>query len=640
MSYFINKTDGTLLTTVPDGQIDNLSTDITLIGKNYSGFGESLNENFVKLLENFANNVRPERPVRGQIWFDTAELRLKVYSGTGFIPVGSATISNIQPSDLSTGDLWYNDSTKQLFFYNGTQLVLLAPIYTQSQSLSGFKVETVIDTNNYSRPITLLYNNGILLGIFSNHTEFTPKLSISGYTGSIKTGFNASTVSNFKFHVTVTNAEKLNNLSSSVFARKDEQNNFTQPIYISNNTGIGFGLATEGGLTVQAGNVKIYNSAANKNMLFGVQKGLSNETAINIVSETREVKIYDTFTDSITTVGGNLVINGNLTVQGTTTTVNTSVMTIEDKNIVLANLGDSSSNNDDYADGGGIILKGNSDHEFVWDKIGTKWYSSEHIDLALGKAYKIDGVTVLTKTALGASITSLPGVTSFGTQTQVNVGAVIAPATTPSQHLRIESVQNSSGSYVSVIKSVDAAYPDLRLAPTTGGRVLVGYPDETVPTYSKVLGLQTTNDNNPIQTAESTGLGTTTLSVLEQSEAVNKKYVTKFVRTRSLVFSMDISDFITDGDIALLLASLAPVNEYENGTVARILCTRLTNLSNTATTSLASPGTAEFVTPTGTAFAITSQAINSPITVPAQTITVFRVVKTFQIVSGTWQFIA
>ena len=79
MAYNINKTDGTILTTVPDGQVDSFSSDLTLIGKNFSGFGESLNENLVRLLENFANSTSPSRPIRGQMWFDTTENKLKVY---------------------------------------------------------------------------------------------------------------------------------------------------------------------------------------------------------------------------------------------------------------------------------------------------------------------------------------------------------------------------------------------------------------------------------------------------------------------------------------------------------------------------------------------------------------------------------
>ena len=70
MAYTVNKTSGALLATVSDGTIDN-STDLTFIGKNYSGYGELLNENFVKLLENFANTSAPSSPIAGQIWWDT-----------------------------------------------------------------------------------------------------------------------------------------------------------------------------------------------------------------------------------------------------------------------------------------------------------------------------------------------------------------------------------------------------------------------------------------------------------------------------------------------------------------------------------------------------------------------------------------
>jgi hypothetical protein len=143
MAYSINKTDGTILATVPDGQIDQLSSDITLIGKNYSGFGEALNENLVKLLENFANSSRPERPIRGQIWFDTAESKLKVYTGTAFVPVSSATISRTQPTTLGVGDLWYKDVDQQLYFFDGTRPILLAPAFSASQGKSGLEVVTI-----------------------------------------------------------------------------------------------------------------------------------------------------------------------------------------------------------------------------------------------------------------------------------------------------------------------------------------------------------------------------------------------------------------------------------------------------------------------------------------------------------------
>jgi len=605
MAYSINKTDGTLLATVADGQVDDLTTDITLIGKNYSGFGESLNENFIKLLENFASTSRPEHPIRGQIWFDTSEAKLKVYTGTGFVPVSSASISNSQPGQPGAGDLWFNNISKQLYFYDGTGFILLGPAYSQAQGLSGFKVETILDSLNASRVVTYLYNNGILLGIFAKDT-FSPKLNIEGFSGSIVPGFNAGTLVGIKFNVTATNADKLDNVTASLYARRDQANNFALPLIITDNSGINVGAGTEGAFNVAAGNVRLYNTASNKNLSFAVQKGVASETAVNIIAPTREIKIYDGFTDSLTTVGGNLTVVGDLVVQGNTTTINTSVLTIEDKNIVLASLGDSSSNTDEYADGGGIILRGNSDHEFTWDK-NVGWFSTENINLAAGQNYKIAGNTVLNATQCFSS--SFPNLNNVGTLLQLTVDNVF--------------IDNQR---ISTISSLD-----LELAPDGSGNVvLIGSP--------LITGLVTTNQNTPVQTTENTGSIGTALSATELSESTNKKYVLNVVRTRSLVFSIDISDFPTDGDIAVILTSLAPVNEYENGTLARILCTRLTNISSSAATSLAAPGTAEFVTPTGTAFAITSQAINSPITVAAQTISVFRVVKTYILQAGAWTF--
>ena len=81
MSYKLNKTDGTILTDLVDGTVDNTSSDLTLIGRNYSGFGEFLNENFIKLLENFSSSDEPANPIRGQLWYDTSENKLKIYNG-------------------------------------------------------------------------------------------------------------------------------------------------------------------------------------------------------------------------------------------------------------------------------------------------------------------------------------------------------------------------------------------------------------------------------------------------------------------------------------------------------------------------------------------------------------------------------
>ena len=86
MAYTINKTDGTNIATITDGTINN-TTSLTLIGKSYSGWGEILNEDLVKLLENSSGTSAPTAPLTGELWFDTSTGQLKVYNGTAFEPV-------------------------------------------------------------------------------------------------------------------------------------------------------------------------------------------------------------------------------------------------------------------------------------------------------------------------------------------------------------------------------------------------------------------------------------------------------------------------------------------------------------------------------------------------------------------------
>lgn len=114
--------------------------------------------------------------------------------------------------------------------------------------------------------------------------------------------------------------------------------------------------------------------------------------------------------DSLSTTG-NITVGGNLTVNGTTTTVNSTVVTVDDKNIELGSV---TSPSDATADGGGITLKGTTDKTFNWVDASDSWTSSEHLDLANGKSYRINNTVVLSSTALGTGVVS-SSLTSVGT---------------------------------------------------------------------------------------------------------------------------------------------------------------------------------------------------------------------------------
>jgi len=627
MAYQVNKTDGTIVATVADGQVDTLSTDLTLIGKNYSGFGEALNENFVKLLENFSSTTQPTNPIKGQIWFDGTENKLKVYSGTAFVPVSSATISNTQPSTLGVGDLWFNDTDKQLYFFDGTNTILLGPDYSELQGLSGLRVTSILDTLNQTRVITSLYNNGILLGIFSKDS-FTPKNAIEGYTGSIEPGFNQGTLAGMKFDVTATNAEKLGAVDATTYARRDTSNQFAGQIRINSDLGVVFGAGDQGNLTVDSnGNIFFSNTASDKTIVINVRKGIVQEEAIKVDSADRKLSFYENFSGSEAVFGGDVEIKGNTTIRGQLTiedgdilSLNTQNLVVENKQIELAQTGDDATNSDTVADGGGIVLKGpagNIDHVFLWSNLGLAstprtptlaaqaWTSSEHINLATGKAFKINGVTVLDGTSLGAGITAIPGVTSFGTQNVVNIGA-----TPPTADAKFEVDSGSGKPRITTILSDS----DLELAPDgTGNVALIGSP--------KITGLADPTD---------------------AQDAATKEYVDNVAETRSLAFSMDLTDGKPNSYIAgTILASLAPVAEYRNGTLARILCTTLSNSTTSLEINpLRSSTTVEFnATAGGSAFGITDLAFSTA-TISAPTITTVRVIKTFQLVAGAWTFVS
>jgi hypothetical protein len=194
MAYTITKTDGTTLTTISDGTINNVeSSSLVLIGKNYAGYGAFLNDNFVRLLENFAYSSSPANPIRGQLWWDTTNNILKVYSGTSWKISTGATSSpaSTPPGDLSSigGDLWWDTTNNQLKVYSGSSWVVVGPVATPSTGDTGAVPALMTDVSSTQRIVIQFRVSGVVYAIFAKEPFTT---SVTGFT-TIKAGLNFST---------------------------------------------------------------------------------------------------------------------------------------------------------------------------------------------------------------------------------------------------------------------------------------------------------------------------------------------------------------------------------------------------------------------------------------------------------------
>ena len=172
MAYTINLTDGTVFATVNDGTV-NTASSMTLVGKNYAGYGEFLDENFIHLLESGSNTVAPAAPLTGQLWWDKTNFLLKVYNGTLFKTISAATSSASAPTSNVTGDLWYDTTNQQVKVYTGASFIVVGPAFTSTEGTAGAIPETVNDNTATPHYVTGLYVAGTRVAIVSKDANFT-----------------------------------------------------------------------------------------------------------------------------------------------------------------------------------------------------------------------------------------------------------------------------------------------------------------------------------------------------------------------------------------------------------------------------------------------------------------------------------
>ena len=191
MAYTINLTDGTVFATVNDGTV-NTASSMTLVGKNYAGYGEFLDENFIHLLENGSNTTAPAAPLTGQLWWDKTNTLLKVYNGTTFKTISAATASATAPASNVTGDLWYDTTNQQVKVYTGASFIVVGPAFTSTEGTAGAIPETVNDNTATPHYITGLYVAGTRVAIVSKDANFTAAAPTSTLFPTIYKGITIS----------------------------------------------------------------------------------------------------------------------------------------------------------------------------------------------------------------------------------------------------------------------------------------------------------------------------------------------------------------------------------------------------------------------------------------------------------------
>ena len=351
MAYTVNKTNNSASPNqyiVQDGVV-NTQTDLSFIGKGYTGYGELIAENFLHLLENFANSSAPSKPIQGQLWYDNSVDRLKVYTGNLFVPAGgNVPYVSTQPSGIQQGDLWIDSDVGQLYYYDGSQSVLVGPPSTTG-SLNGFVFEAVTDSTTASQNVTKWYSDGTLIAIISD-TEFTPQTTITGFA-TIKKGITFTTSpTGIKLHGTATDADALGGIAAANFLRSDANDTTTGTLGIVTDSGMTIGADNDLSITVDGTGINVANTVQNTDITFKVNDGGVTSTVmtidgsearvgIGVTSPTTKLDVSGTInataftgpiTGAVTSSGITLTTSGTIIFEGATDDGFETTLTVAD----------------------------------------------------------------------------------------------------------------------------------------------------------------------------------------------------------------------------------------------------------------------------------------------------------------------
>ena len=321
------------MVTLADGTIDTATTDLTLIGKGYAGFGEKLNENFVKVLENFNNTSAPSNKLQGQLWFDQTNKQINVYTGTKWKPVGSTTNSVASPSNAVQGDMWFDTTNSQLYVYTGTAWTLVGPTTVSGSGVTQVVSETLQDNAGVNRSLLKLVANDAVVGIISS-IAFTPSSTETNGAALISAGFStvaqgiqiSSSVASAKFRGTATDSDALGGVAAANYLRSNANDTTTGSLGVLNDTGFTLGAGSDITMSLSSDNLTIAQTTSNKDIIFTVNDGGATTTLMTMNGSEGRLDLP---------LVGDIHVKGSLTVSGTQTIYNTTTLSVEDNIIEL-----------------------------------------------------------------------------------------------------------------------------------------------------------------------------------------------------------------------------------------------------------------------------------------------------------------
>lgn len=336
MPYIVNFTDNEnkLPITVFDNQSD-ASTSLDFPGRNVTGYGQIIAENFLHLLENFAKDAAPPNPVEGQLWYDTSDNILKIWDNTIWKAASGIQKSSVAPptEESKVGELWVDTINQQLYIYSGARWILVGPNFSTGLR-SGPLVESFIDSDNISQVVLTFYVEDVPVAIISKE-NFTPKISIAGFP-QIKSGFNLTALDvgnatfSTKIYGTNTASDALiigdTEVLAGKFLRSDITNTTEFGFNVRNNAGITVGANGTFNLATSDTAAKIYNSSAGSSIDIQTNRAGDPTTIIRVIDNT--VGINVDLPEEALDVDGNIQSNGSLILTNTSPSTNLNNGTI------------------------------------------------------------------------------------------------------------------------------------------------------------------------------------------------------------------------------------------------------------------------------------------------------------------------